>query len=151
MARPQVADGGTASSVVFPYLFPQFFDECQGKPCKEGARPALPSGIAASTKCLSFAAILTLDFTNPVLNPRKPASQNNAILIGPLRHSHWSLFCPRRDLQPWRETHLRKPFIIIASRVCRWAQRCGKTQECLNRPRDSGLSFLASRRTQLPL
>ena len=135
----------------FPYLFPQIFGECQRKPHKEAERPALPSGMAASNKCLSFAAIQTLDFTNQVWNYRKPASQNNALHKGPLRHAHWSLFCPRRGLQPWRETRLRKPFLVTASRVCRWALRCGKTQECLNRPTDVDLSFLASRRTPLSL
>ena len=78
-----------------------------------------PVSMVASTKCLSFAAILTLDFTNRVSNSRKRASQNNALLRGPLRHAHWSLFCPRRGLQPRHETRWCMPFLVIASRVCR--------------------------------
>jgi hypothetical protein len=76
----------------FPYIFPQFFGECQCKPHKEGAGQALPSGMAASNKCLRFVAILTLDFTNRVSNSRKLTSQNNALLITQLRDARWSLF-----------------------------------------------------------
>jgi hypothetical protein len=116
----------------FPVHVPQFFGKCQGILRKEGARPALPSGMAVSNRCLYFASILTLDFNNRVSNSRNPASQNNALPISPMRHAHWSLFCPRRHLQPWRETRWPKPFLVTVPRVCRWALRCGKTQECLN-------------------
>jgi hypothetical protein len=67
-------------------------------------RSALPSDMAASPKCLIFAASLNLDMTSLSSNPRKPFSQSYAPHKGLLPLERWSSVCPRRGLQTRRET-----------------------------------------------
>jgi hypothetical protein len=72
---------------------------------KDGARPAVFPVMAASPECLDFAVSHTLDMTNLDSNFRETSSQSYMHPhTGLLPPEQWSSLCPRRGLQPRRET-----------------------------------------------